>query len=137
MKLSPNAPCPCGSDRKLKRCCALFHRGRPAPPHLLMRARYTAYATGNVDFLIRTTHPAGPQWREDTAAWKIELLEYCRATTFATLEVLGHELDEEAGRAHVTFRAELFEGTAPVGFTERSLFVREGGRWLYHSGEMK
>ncbi len=136
MKLSPNASCPCGSERKLKKCCAVFHRGRLAPPHLLMPARYTAYALGNVEFLIRTTHPGGPHWHADTAAWKADLLAYCRTTTFAGLTVLSHDLDEEHGRAHVTFRAELRQGGAPVGFTERSLFQREAGRWLYHSGEM-
>ncbi len=133
MKPSPNAPCPCGSDRKLKKCCALFHRGRPAPPHLLMRARYTAYATGAVDFIVRTTHPGGPQWRDDVAAWKAELREYCRATTFVGLRVLEHGVEQDADRAYVLFHAELLQDTTPVGFTERSLFVRANGRWLYDS----
>ena len=136
MKLSPNAPCPCGSERKLKKCCALFHRGRAAPPLLLMPARYTAYAIGNVDFLIRTTHPDGPQWNEDRTRWAAELLTYCRSTEFVALAVLEHDVDEDKGRAHVTFRAELRHEGAPAGFTERSLFVREDGRWLYHSGDM-
>lgn len=138
MKLSPNAPCPCGSDRKLKKCCGLFHAGRPAPPHLLMPARYTAYALGKVDFLIRTTHPQGPHWQADPAAWARELAAYCKATTFAGLTVSAHDLDEAAGRAHVTFHADLRQDGEQLGFTERSLFLRDpdSGRWLYHSGEM-
>ena len=136
MKLSPNAPCPCGSTRKLKKCCALFHGGRPALPHLLMPARYTAYALAKVDFLIRTTHPDGPHWQDDHAAWATELRAYCKATVFAGLTIVEHDLDEQAGRAHVTFRADLRQDGRPVGFTERSTFVREDGRWLYHSGEM-
>ncbi len=136
MKLSPNAPCPCGSERKYKKCCGLFHRGRPAKPPQLMRARYTAFASGNVDFLIRTTHPEGPQFQADTAAWKAELVAYCRATAFVGLAVLEHEVDEDTGRAHVTFRADLEQDGRSVGFTERSLFVRQDGRWLYHSGEV-
>ena len=136
MKVSPNAPCPCGSERKLKKCCGLFHRGRPATPPQLMRARYTAYAIGDVDFLVRTTHPEGPQFEPDTETWKRELVAYCKATTFAGLTVLEHDVDEDAGRAHVTFRADLRQGGSPVGFTERSLFLLVDGRWLYHSGEM-
>ncbi len=135
MKVSPNAPCPCGSERKLKKCCGVFHRGRPAPPHLLMPARYTAFAIGNVDFLIRTTHPDGPPWREDAAAWATELRAYCRRTEFVGLAVVEHDIDEEAGRAHVTFRADLRQDGLPVGFTERSLFLWADGRWLYHSGD--
>ena len=137
MKVSPNAPCPCGSERKLKKCCGLFHRGRPATPPQLMRARYTAYAIANVDFLIRTTHPDGPHARPDRVAWAAELAAYCKATTFAGLRVLEHDVDEEAGRAHVTFHADLHQEGTPVGFTERSLFLLEDGHWLYHSGEMR
>lgn len=137
MRLSPNAPCPCGSERKLKKCCALFHAGRPAPPHRLMPARYAAFAIGNVDFLIRTTHPDGPQWQEDRALWASELKAYCASTTFAGLTVLEHDVDpNDDTRAHVTFRAELRQGNTPVGFTERSLFLRNGALWRYHSGEM-
>lgn len=137
MKLSANAPCPCGSERKLKKCCAVFHRGRPAPPHLLMPARFTAYAIGNVEFLIRTTHPDGPQWQSDRAAWVAELKAYCASTTFAGLTVLDHSIDpDDDTRAHVTFAAALQQDGRPVGFTERSLFLRDGTRWRYHSGEM-
>lgn len=136
MSISPNAPCPCGSQRKLKKCCGVYHRGRPAPPAQLMPARYTAFAIGNVDYLMRTTHPAGPQWQDDAAAWANELRAYCKRTVFAGLVVLDHDVDDDAGRAHVTFRADLRQDGIPVGFSERSLFLRLEGHWLYHSGEI-
>ncbi|MEM6290579.1 MAG: YchJ family metal-binding protein [Myxococcota bacterium] len=101
-----------------------------------MRARYTAFATGNVDFLIDTTHPEGPQAQPDRAHWRAELIEYCRATQFDGLTVLEHDVDDDAGRATVTFRAELSRDGQPLGFTERSLFLRVENRWLYHSGDM-
>ena len=100
-----------------------------------MPARYTAYATGNVDYLIKTTDPEGPHWREDTSAWREELIHYCRLTEFAGLEILSDELDEASGRAHVTFKVDLRQEGQPVGFTERSLFLSKDGRWLYHSAE--
>ena len=99
-----------------------------------MPARYTAYAIGNVDFIMKTTHPDGPQWNPDRAAWKAELVAYCRAVEFVGLRVLECEVDEDAGRGFVTFRAELERDGAPMGFVERSVFVRENGAWLYHSG---
>lgn len=101
-----------------------------------MRARYTAYATGNVAFVMDTTHPDGPQANPDRAAWKRELTDYCRATVFDALVVHDDQVDDEAGRATVTFTATLIQGGRNVGFTERSLFVRDGARWKYHSGEM-
>ncbi len=136
MKVSPNAPCPCGSQAKLKKCCGPYHGGRPAPPHRLMRARYTAFAMGKVDFLLDTTHPEGPQAQPDRARWRAELDAYCRTTQFDGLTVLEHDVDEQAGRATVTFRAELSRDGRPLGFTECSLFLRVDGRWLYHSGDM-
>lgn len=137
MKVSPNAPCPCGSERKLKKCCARFHRGAPAMPRELMPARYTAYAMGDVDFVMATTHPDGPQWEADRVAWKADLIAYCRATRFTGLEILEHELDEDAERGHVTFRAHLEREGQPNSFVERSLFLKHEGRWKYHSGEMR
>lgn len=100
-----------------------------------MRARYAAYAIGDVGFVIRTTHPDGPIAQDDRVAWKRELTEYCRATRFEGLTVLEHTIDEAAGRATVTFTARLSQAGRDVSFTERSLFVREGARWAYHSGE--
>ncbi len=101
-----------------------------------MRARYTAYAIGNADFLIDTTHPDGPHAQLDRGAWKAELLEYCGRTLFEGLTVHEHHVDEDAGRATVTFSARLVSGGQDVGFTERSTFVRDGNRWRYHCGEM-
>jgi len=100
-----------------------------------MPARYVAYALGRVDFLIRSTDPEGPQWHDDTAAWRAELIAYCRQTQFVGLRVLHDELDEASGRAHVTFEATLRHGETTTVLAERSLFLRKDGRWLYHSGE--
>ncbi len=108
-----------------------------ANPLELMPARYSAYAIGDVDFLIDTTHPGGPQWASDRAAWRLELVDYCRSTRFLRLEILEDELDEGAGRAYVTFRAHLERDGQAVGFEERSLFLLVDGRWKYHSGEVR
>lgn len=136
VKVSPNAPCPCGRDAKLKRCCGPHIGGRPASPPNLVRARYTAYATGKVRFLIDTTHPDGPQARADRAQWRAELAEYCRATRFESLTIGEHEIDEAAGRAWVSFTVRIWQGDNFVGFAERSMFIRDGTRWRYHSGEL-
>lgn len=101
-----------------------------------MRARYCAYATGNVAFLIDTTHPDGPHARSDRGSWRAELVAYCRATEFQGLTVHCHEIDEESGRAKVMFTARMLQAGVDVGFTEHSLFLRDGRRWKYHSGEV-
>ncbi|MEE2829144.1 MAG: YchJ family metal-binding protein [Myxococcota bacterium] len=129
----PNAPCPCGTGRKYKRCCRPFHRGAPAPdPERLMRSRYSAYALGELDYLVDTTCPGGPQWRTERESWLSELADYVRATRFEGLKVLSTEVAGNEGS--VSFHAQLSRGSEDLSFGESSRFVRMGARWLYHSG---
>lgn len=136
MKLSANAPCPCGRDAKRKRCCGPVHEGRPASPPELVRARYTAYVLGKVRFLIDTTHPSASFFQADRAAWRAELADYCKRVSFSGLEIHAHEVDEARGEAFVTFTVAMEIDGREAGFTERSRFLREGNRWLYASGEL-
>jgi len=128
-KLPPNAPCPCGSGLKYKKCCRPCHRGGRAPDALsLMRSRYSAYAAGEADYIIRTTHPENPDYRTETASWKEEILDFCRSTEFSGLEILEFIDGEE--EAFVHFVAKLGEEK----MEEKSRFLRNT-EWLYHSGE--
>lgn len=136
MKLSVNAPCPCGRGAKLKRCCGRVHEGAPAAPPELVRARYAAFVLGKVRFIMETTHPTAPHFREDGAAWRTELQEYCRRVSFGGLEIHEHELDEAGGEAFVTFTVVLQLDGQDAGFTERSRFLRDGNRWRYVSGDL-
>ena len=98
-----------------------------------MRSRYSAYALGEVDYLIATTHREGPQFRADTRAWADDLREFCQTTRFEALEV--RTSGEQGERGEVRFLARLSQAGRDVSFVEHSVFVREAGRWLYHSGE--
>ncbi len=133
-RLSANAPCPCGSGRKAKGCCLPILEGAPAPtPEALMRSRYTAYATGDVTHLVRTTHPASPHRQADARAWAEELRRYCAAVRFEGLEVREAGADGDTGR--VTFFARLSHDGRDLSFGEASTFRRVDGRWLYLDGE--
>jgi SEC-C motif-containing protein len=136
VKVSPNVTCPCGSGSKLKKCCGLFHAGRPAAPGALMRARYSAFAVGDLRFLMASTHPAGPHFRPDPATWKVQLREYCDSVEFLGLLVHQTEVDETHSVAHVTFTANLRRDGDSCGFTERSEFRRDDRRWKYFQGEL-
>jgi len=57
MKISKNTKCPCGSGKKYKDCCFRWHKITNAPNALLlMKSRFTAYAVGNAEYIIKTTH---------------------------------------------------------------------------------
>ena len=51
--------CPCGLGETLESCCGpyLKHEKKPPTAEALMRARYTAYATGDVDFIVESHDP--------------------------------------------------------------------------------
>ncbi len=130
MKITPNSKCPCGSRLKYKKCCEVYHDSVDAADALkLMVTRYSAYAAGDASYIMRTTHPQNPDFKEDRSAWAKEIDRFCDSTEFLGLEVLDF-IDGEDG-AFVEFKAKLSDGV----LHEKSRFVRENGRWLYHSGE--
>ena len=115
--------CPCGLGEEYDSCCGRYHGGMPAPTaEQLMRSRYSAFALGDADYLLRTWHPsARPRTLEldPTAQW----------TRLAVLETNGGGLLDTTGT--VKFRAiYVLDGKRHV-MDETSRFVREGKRWLY------
>jgi SEC-C motif-containing protein len=133
-KPNPNAPCPCGSGRKLKQCCGRLHQGAtPESAEALMRSRYAAYALGRVPYLMATTHPDGPHWRGHDPHWATELAAHCAATTFTALRVLGTG-PRPGGEAWVQFEADFEQGGAGDTLRERSRFAVLDGKWVYVDG---
>jgi len=65
--------CPCGKGESIEACCGPILSGQrqAETAEELMRARYTAYATHNVDFVISSHDPAtaGEVDRANTEAW--------------------------------------------------------------------
>ena len=130
MKPAPNAPCPCGSRLKYKKCCRRYHQGALASDALtLMKSRYSAYAFEQADYIIRTTHSECSEYNDHTAQWKEEIVAFGRHTEFLGLEIVAWSQKET--EAYVHFRAHLSSGI----LEEKSRFVKESGRWLYAGQE--
>lgn len=124
--------CPCGSGESFKKCCRRFISGtaRPASPPALMRSRYSAYATGAVDYLIRTTHPDRRAELEAT-----ELRAWCEGTEWNGLEILDSGIDaDDPDRGFVEFVAAYTHGGETLRHHEYSTFVRIDYRWYYDEG---
>ncbi len=129
MKISTNSPCPCGSGNKYKKCCQRYHKGALPPDALsLMKSRYSAYTAGESRYIIATTHPDNPDYKEEQKAWREEIDLFCRHTVFLGLEILASM--EAEREATVTFIAKLSTGE----LREKSRFLKEEGRWLYLDG---
>jgi len=116
-------PCPCGLGDDYDSCCGRLHNGADAPTaELLMRSRYSAFAVGDVDYLLRTWHSPG---RPGT----LRLDPERRWTRLAVLETHDGGLFDTTGT--VRFRALYVQDGQRGVLTETSRFVREGRRWLY------
>ncbi len=127
------SPCPCGSGQDLDACCGALIAGAPAPTaEALMRARYTAFALGQIDYLADTLasesrgdfDPIEAGSTASDAVWQgLEL----RAVTD------GGE-DDETGLVEFVARFRL--RGEPRVHHELASFRREQGRWVCAGGEM-
>ncbi|MAU08858.1 MAG: zinc chelation protein SecC [Anaerolineaceae bacterium] len=122
--------CPCHSGQSYSECCQPYHKGQEAPtPEALMRARYSAFALHDADFIMRTTHEDSPHRKEDRRLWIAEILAFATQTQFIALNIL--ETTEDT----VTFRAGLMQNLRDSSFTEKSSFRCVKGKWLYVTGQ--
>ena len=119
--------CPCLSGLTFDDCCGRFHSGAAHAPtaEQLMRSRYSAFARGERDYLLRTWHPSTrPKdltLDEDTRWYRLDILATSAGTPFDTSGTVEFE----------AFR----KGPGGSGSQhEVSSFVREGGQWFYVDG---
>lgn len=127
--------CPCGSGLPYRTCCAALHNGKAASTPLeLMRARYSAYALGKIDFIIRTTHPLNAQYKSNKKVWREALKDWCRHTQFNGLEIVETKDGKTLDEGYVIFRAFLCINQTPYTQYEKSYFLRVKGNWLYRDG---
>jgi SEC-C motif-containing protein len=126
--------CPCGSGLAGDACCARYHRGEAAPTaEALMRSRYTAYVTGEIDYLVETHDPAtrASLDRDSIAAWS-------RETEWLGLEIVATEYGAASdARGVVEFIARGTTRGKPFAQRERSRFRKVDGRWVYVDGKVR
>ncbi len=126
MKISVNDKCPCGSGKKYKKCCQVFHKGaNPKDALTLMKSRYSAFFVGDSKYIKKTTHKSSPYFHEDIK----DIEKFCKSEEFLGLEIV--EFIDGEDEAFVTFKARLSSGV----LFEKSRFVKEDGVWFYVSGE--
>ena len=124
--------CPCGSNSSFTDCCEPFINKvrQPETAEQCMRARYTAYARGKVDYLVFSHDPAtrSPGLRDAIREW-------ARRAEFRQLRIVnatGGTASDQSGR--VQFEADYAEANEQKTLTEVSSFRRHEGRWVYSKG---
>lgn len=123
--------CPCGSKKQYKNCCQLIHNDHhlATKPELLMRARFSAYTLGLIDFIVATYHPSCH------AQNQIEGIEDGCKLTWTKL-VVKHSVNSSDQEGFVHFKAYYIENGQSGYLEEKSRFIKENNRWFYIDGEL-
>ncbi|GAB96368.1 SEC-C motif-containing protein [Kineosphaera limosa] len=123
-------PCPCGAPATYDACCGPLHRGaeHADTAEQLMRSRYSAFAVGESDYLLRTWHPR-------TRPASLTLDPRRRWTGLDVRSTQAGEAGSDAGVVSYRVRSVAPDGT-PGGFSETARFARRGRRWVYVDGDI-
>lgn len=126
--------CPCGSNRELEECCRPIIKGsrRAQTAVELMKARYVAYTTGDVNFII-SSHD--PETRENVSKEATE--EWSRSARWLGIEILstiGGGPDDDDGVVEFVASFEL-EGKK-INHHEKSYFKKINGNWFFVDGQI-
>jgi SEC-C motif-containing protein len=127
-----NVTCPCGKGESIEVCCGPILSGKrqAETAEELMRARYTAYATQNVDFIVSSHEPKTAEEvdRANTEAWS-------KNSEWLGLEITGTELggpNDTTGT--VEFVASYKLQKTKIDHRERATFSKENGKWYFVDG---
>lgn len=125
--------CVCGKGESLETCCGpyLSGTGWPNTAEALMRARYAAYATHNIDFILNSHHPKTVDTvdRATTEAWS-------NNAEWLGLEINGTELGGETDEAGtVEFIAKFKMKGVLIPHRERAQFEKLEGKWYFVDGK--
>lgn len=125
--------CPCGKGESLEVCCGPYLDKKALPPtaEALMRSRYTAYAVGNIDYILDTHDPdtVSSVDRNNTELWS-------KNSEWLGLEILGSERGLEGDDDGVVeFVARYKVKGVTLTHRERATFKRHGKRWVFVDGQ--
>ena len=126
-----NQTCPCGSGSLFAECCEPIINGtrQSETAEQLMRARYTAFVTGAIDFIVSSTHSHTRQ--------EIDLdfiRDWSQTSDWHGLHVLEtKQLNDN--KALVSFEARYAQNGKEHNHREKSLFEREDGEWRFVTGD--
>jgi SEC-C motif domain protein len=125
--------CPCDSGRDLDACCGPIIGGAPAPTaEILMRARYSAFALGNIGYLADTL---STEARAEFDRADVE--KTSKDAKWLGLEVravTGGGMDDNSGT--VEFVARFRHNDHQHIHHEAAEFALEDGRWVCTGGTM-
>ncbi|VFQ45566.1 YchJ family protein [Desulfoluna butyratoxydans] len=125
-------PCPCGLDAAYDTCCGPIIRGEKAAEtaEQLMRARYSAYAKVETDFLKESIHPDKRHTHDER-----QTKNWAAKSEWFNLEVVR---TDKGGEGDETGQVEFIANYAVKGEKARhhelASFVKVEGAWYFDDG---
>ena len=128
------AKCPCLSGKSYAECCEPVIKGiaKAETAEALMRARYSAYAKTEIDFIIDSTHSCQRDSND-----REEIRRWSESSEWTGLEILRTEQggkDDETGI--VEFIARYRDRGISMEHHEIAEFQREKGDWYFFDGKL-
>jgi len=125
----PPAACPCCSGRTYAECCRPLHRGesRAISAEQVMRSRFSAFALGDAEYLLRS-------WHSTTRPARLRLDPAVHWTRLEVHRSTGGGAFHTEGTVEFTAYAQRRRGGGEeAAVRENSSFAREDGAWVYLS----
>lgn len=135
--MTRSSPCPCTSGKKYGECCAPFHEGAREPQQgpELVRSRYSGFALGKIDYLVKTLHPDHPDVGKPPEALVLALRTASSSFKYMGLTIVESRDADEHGVSRVLYLARIFRRGQDVSFIELAEFMHDGVGLRYRSGK--
>ncbi len=124
--------CYCNSGKEFDQCCELLllNKKTAETAEQLMRSRYSAFVTANINYLLNSHHKSTRPTKD-----RKNILKWAKSVVWQRLEVIkaqqGTYTDTEG---FVEFKAFYLENGKLECIHENSRFVKEDKLWYYISG---
>ncbi len=126
--------CPCGNELNYEQCCEPFHLGKSTPDtaEKLMRARYSAFVKGQINFVGETHLPGTEDFDPKEAG------EWSANSSWKGLQIIN---TNQGGAEHslgtVEFKC-LYSDKEEKDYLhhEISNFKKLDGKWYYEDGQI-
>lgn len=121
--------CPCGSTNNLIDCCLPIIQGKKnaTTAEELLRARYTAFTRGEIDFILSSHHT-----RTRTEVTRDEIEDWSKNSEWLGLNVVQIEAGKNTDQQGIiVFSAKYKADGKEHEHWERSLFEKEDGKWKF------
>lgn len=123
--------CPCGSEIELAQCCLPLIQGKAqaSTAEALLRARYTAFTRGDVDFVMSTHHT---RTRHEVKRDEIE--DWSKTSDWQGLKIVQIENGKkEDDQGTIVFSAHYTDRNDGKNHDhwEKSFFEKENGQWRF------